>query len=101
MKKIRPQEGYQMDALSSSADILIGGGAAGVGKTFSLLLEPIRNLSVKNFGGVFFRRTSPQIRTEGGLWDSSQKIYSLLQEANPKETFLEWKFPNNVKIKFS
>ena len=33
---IRPQEGYQMKFLSSEADIVIGGGAAGVGKTFGL-----------------------------------------------------------------
>lgn len=101
MKRIRPQEGYQMMALSSSADIVIGGGAAGVGKTFSLLLEPIRNISVPNFGAVFFRRTSPQIRNEGGLWDASQKIYNRLSNANPKESVLEWHFPDNVKIKFS
>src|SRR5699024_3011847 len=101
MKRIRPQEGYQMMALSSSADIVIGGGAAGVGKTFSLLLEPIRNISVPNFGAVFFRRTSPQIRNEGGLWDASQKIYNSLSGANPKETLLEYHLHDNVKIKFS
>jgi hypothetical protein len=28
-KLIRPQEGYQVDFLSSTADIVIGGGAAG------------------------------------------------------------------------
>lgn len=30
IKTIRPQEGFQMDFLSSQADIVIGGGAAGV-----------------------------------------------------------------------
>ena len=98
---IAPQKGYQMMALSSSADILIGGGAAGVGKTFSLLLEPIRNIHVKDFGAVFFRRTSPQIKSQGGLWDASQKLYNLIDEANPKGSVLEWHFPNDVKIKFS
>lgn len=98
---IRPQEGYQMSALSSSADIVIGGGAAGVGKTFSLLLEPLRHKDLKNFGAVFFRRTSPQIRAEGGLWDSSKKLYSLLPEARAKESVLQWNFGENAKIKFS
>ena len=68
-----------MKALSSSADIVIGGGAAGAGKTFSLLLEPIRHIGVKGFGAVCFRRTSPMIRSEGGLWDASEKIYRLIQ----------------------
>lgn len=101
IKRIRPQEGYQIKALSSSADILIGGGAAGVGKTFVLLLDPIRDINTPNFGAVIFRRTSPQIRNEGGLWDASVKMYSNLSGAKPRETYLEWHMPNNVKIKFS
>lgn len=101
MRIIRPQDGYQMMALSSSADIVIGGGAAGVGKTFSLLLEPLRHKHVPNFGAVFFRRTSPQIRAEGGLWDSSQKLYSLVGDATPRESTLEWAFSKSAKIKFS
>jgi len=100
-KIIRPQRGYQLSALSSSADILIGGGAAGVGKTFSLLLEPLRNIHIKDFGAVIFRRTSPQIRAEGGLWDASSKLYSLIGNASPKESVLEWNFGGTSKIKFS
>ena len=100
-KTIRPQDGYQMLALSSPADILIGGGAAGVGKTFSLLLEPLRHINVKDFGGVIFRRTSPQIRAEGGLWDASSKLYSLLGNATPRESSLEWNFGGISKLKFS
>lgn len=98
---IRPQEGYQMKALSSPADIVVGGGAAGVGKTFSLLLEPLRNVGVKGFGAVCFRRTTPMIRTEGGLWDASQKLYRKVKGATPRETPLEWKFPSGAKIKFA
>jgi len=44
IKTVRPQDGYQMMALSSSADIVIGGGAAGAGKTFCLLLDPLRDI---------------------------------------------------------
>lgn len=90
-----------MEALSSSADILVGGGAAGVGKTFSLLLEPIRHKDVKDFGAVCFRRTTPMIRTEGGLWDSSQKLYRKVHGARAREQQLEWRFPSGAKIKFS
>lgn len=75
---IRPQEGYQEKVLSSSADIVISGAAAGVGKTFVLLLDPIPDLHVPNFGGVIFRRTTTQIKNEGGLWDTSMKIYPFI-----------------------
>lgn len=97
---IRPQEGFQLKFLSTKADIAIGGGAAGVGKTFSLLTEPLRHINVKDFGGVIFRRTSPQIRLEGGLWDTSMKMYNHVG-ARPKESSLEWIFPKGAKLKFS
>jgi len=98
-KIIRPQEGYQLDFASSPADICIGGGAAGVGKTFSLLLEPIRHKDVEGFGSVIFRRTNPQIRNEGGLWDTSIQLYSCL-DATPRQSSLEWMFGKS-KLKFS
>ncbi|WP_428067381.1 terminase large subunit domain-containing protein [Chryseobacterium gambrini] len=101
IKIIRPQEGYQMKALSSSADILIGGGAAGVGKTFSLLMEPIRHLSNEKFGAVCFRRTSPMIKGEGGLWDASQNLYKQIHRSEARESTLEWFFNSGAKLKFS
>ena len=88
-------------ALSSAADIVIGGGAAGVGKTFTLLLEPLRHKDVEGFGAVIFRRTYTQIRSEGGLWDASKKIYSLVAGAKPKESSYEWFFGKSSKLKFS
>lgn len=100
-KIISPQPGYQMMALSSPADIVIGGGAAGVGKTFTLLLEPLRHKDVKGFGTVIFRRTSPQIKAEGALWDTSMSIFSSIKGAEPKESSYEWFFGDKSKLKFS
>lgn len=96
---IRPQPGYQQIALSSDADIVIGGAAAFVGKTFALLLDPLRYISVKDFGGVIFRRTSVQIRNEGGLWDTSMQLYPIMK-AEPRESSLDWQFPSGAKISF-
>lgn len=97
---IEPQKGYQMMSLASPADIVIGGGAAGVGKTFSLLLEPIRHKDNPDFGGVIFRRTSPQIKAQGGLWDTSMSLYSLL-DATPKETNSSWTYSSGSRLKFN
>lgn len=86
--------------LSSSADIAIYGGAAGGGKTWALLFEPLRNVQNSRFGGVIFRRTSPQIRNKGGLWDGSRDLYPHLS-AQPRETLLDWTFPSGATIKFA
>ena len=94
---IRPQPGPQTTFLSSPADIAIYGGAAGGGKTWALLMEPLRHVSNSGFGAVFFRRTTVQIRNEGGLWDESNNLYPLLA-AGPKEHILTWDFPSGASV---
>lgn len=92
---VRPQPGPQAVFLSTPADIAIYGGAAGGGKTYGLLLEPLRHIKrVPGFGGVIFRRNATQIRNEGGMWDESEKLYPLHPlSAVPREATLEWTFP--------
>ena len=68
---IGPQDGPQTTFLTSPADIAIYGGISGGGKSYALLLEPLYHISkVQGFGAVAFRRTTPQLRGEGGLWDT-------------------------------
>jgi hypothetical protein len=100
MNRIEPQEGYQTDFLASPADIVIGGAGAGVGKTFSLLLESVRHTANPQFGATFFRRTFPQITSEGGLWDEAANIYPLIG-AKPNNSNYTWVFPSGAKIGFS
>lgn len=88
-----------MKFLSTPADIAIGGGAAGVGKTYSLLLENLRHKDVEGFGVVCFRRTSPQIKAEGALWDTSMSIYPHVG-GFARESVLEWDLGAS-KLKFS
>lgn len=97
---IRPQPGPQETFLGSSADIAIYGGAAGGGKTWALLMEPLRHIGNENFGAVFFRRTTVQVRNEGGLWDESEKLYPVIG-ATPKEHVLSWQFPSGATVSFA
>lgn len=97
---IRPQPGPQETFLGSGADIAIYGGAAGGGKTWALLMEPLRHIGNENFGAVFFRRTTVQVRNEGGLWDESEKLYPVIG-ATPKEHVLSWQFPSGATVSFS
>jgi len=102
-KVYAPQSGPQAQFLSSAADIVIYGGGAGGGKTWSLLFEPLRHIvgtpdypnGVPGFTAVIFRRVSPQIRNEGGLWDESATLYPDFG-GTPRETILEWRFHEDL-----
>lgn len=98
--EIKPQKGPQSQFLESQAEIAIYGGAAGGGKSYALLLDPLRHYSCPEFGGIIFRKTSVQVRIEGGLWDESMKIYPLLA-AQPREFRLQWNFPSGMSMGFS
>ena len=99
MEGIRPQPGAQERFLACPADIAIYGGAAGGGKSFGLLLEPLRHIANKEFGGVIFRRTSPQITNEGALWDEAGKLYPLVG-GDARVGSLEYHFPTKACISF-
>ena len=91
-KILKPQEGPQTKFLATSADIAIYGGRAGGGKTFGLLLTPLRYKNVKGFGYTIFRRNFNQIYSDGGLWDESTKMYSNIRGAVPKWSRGLWIF---------
>ncbi|MQX47103.1 phage terminase large subunit [Sinorhizobium medicae] len=97
---IRPQPGPQTAFLASPADIAIYGGSAGGGKTWALLMEPLRHIANPQFGAVFFRRSTVQVRNEGGLWDESEKLYPAIG-ASPKEHVLQWSFPSGASVSFA
>lgn len=84
--------------LSSPADICIGGGAAGGGKTYALLLEPIRHYKKKGFNSVMLRRSYPEITRAGGAWDEATLMYTALG-GEPNSGKLEFRFKNS-KVAF-
>lgn len=60
-------------------------------------MEPLRHIGNPGFGAVFFRRTTVQIRNEGGLWDESVTLYPLVGAA-PVEHKLVWKFSSGASV---
>lgn len=65
----------QEEFLSSPADIVIGGGGAGGGKTYALLTEPLRHVNRKGFNSVLFRRSYAEVTKAGGAWDVGKSLY--------------------------
>lgn len=99
--EIRPQKGAQERFLSCNADICIYGGAAGGGKTFALLLEPLHYINNGKFGAVIFRKNNNQIFAEGGLWDTACNIYPYCGGKAVKNPVSVWRFQSGMKVTFS
>lgn len=98
--EIRPQPGPQEAFLASQADIVVYGGSAGGGKTWALLVEPLRHFRNGKFGAVVFRRSYTEITAEGGLWDESTDLYRPFQAKEIKGD-LYWRFPSGARISFA
>lgn len=92
---LKPQEGPQTQFMATPASICIYGGAAGGGKSYGLLLSPLRYKNVPGFGCTIFRRNFNQIFAQGGLWDESMQIYRGVRGADPKFARGQWWFRDN------
>lgn len=101
MKTLAPQAGPQTKFLQTNADICIFGGSAGGGKTFALLLEPLRYINVPGFNGMIFRKNYTQVTAPGGLWETSLAMYSGIPGAKPlKSPKRHWIFGNKATLSF-
>lgn len=99
-KPITPQKGPQERFLSCRADIAILGGAAGGSKTFSLLMESLRNVHNPLYSAVIFRKTLADAKKAGSIWDTSFQIFPSLR-GTPRIGSLSWAFPSGASISFS
>ena len=95
----KPNNGPQEEFLSSSEEDVLYGGAAGGGKSFALLVDPLRYCHNPNHRGLLLRRTLDEL-TE--LIDKSRQLYT---KAFPKATFREskstWVFPSGATMWFT
>lgn len=100
MIEIRPQPGPQTAFLECDADVVFYGGSAGGGKTYALLINPLYHKDNSKFGCVTFRRTTKQVRSEGGLWDTAVDLYSSIgAKPNGSEMYFNW--PSGCKFSFA
>ena len=68
----KPNDGPQTDYLASSEREVLYGGAAGGGKSYATLADPLRSLNHKDFSGLLVRHTTEELRE---LIQKSQELY--------------------------
>ena len=78
MIEIKPNPGPQVKALQSTAKVVLLGGAKGGGKSFALRVAPCYYLGNPDYHAVIFRRSLPQVKKPGGMWDKSYQLYSAM-----------------------
>lgn len=98
---LRPQPGQQEAFLSTKADIAIYGGGTRGGKTWALLMEPLRHLRNKRVTTTFFRKSYPDITIPGGAWDECQLMYGPLRPTFRKQPALKVEFPGGSRLQFA
>ena len=62
---------YQTDEIKNIALV----GSAGAGKTFAIIISLVRYALEKNSTIAVFRRTSTQLRQNGGIWQETCHIF--------------------------
>jgi len=68
----KANDGPQTDFLSSSEREVLYGGAAGGGKSYAMLADPLHGLNNANFSGLLVRHTTEELRE---LIQKSQELY--------------------------
>ena len=95
----QPNEGPQTEFLSAGERDVLYGGAAGGGKSFALLADPLRFCHNPNHRGLLLRRTLDEL-TE--LIDKSRQLYTkAFPGAKFRESKSTWVFPSGATIWFT
>jgi hypothetical protein len=93
-----PNEGPQTEFLASPERDVLYGGAAGGGKSYAMLVDPLRFCHRSAHRALILRRSMPELRE---LIDKSRELYP---RAFPGCKFREvekiWNFPSGAKVEF-
>jgi predicted phage terminase large subunit-like protein len=95
----KPNPGPQTGFLAAAAYEVLYGGAAGGGKSESLLAAPLRWAHEPSFRAIVLRRTYPEL--ERSIIDRSRQLYPMIAPGatyNAQEK--SWRFPSGARIFF-
>ena len=93
-----PNEGPQTNFLASGEKDVLYGGAAGGGKSYAMIVDPLRYAHKKAHRALILRRSMPELRE---MIDKSRELYpQAFPGAKFKEVEKLWQFPSGAKVEF-
>ena len=93
-----PNEGPQTQFLAASEREVFYGGARGGGKSYAMLVDPLRYCHKQNHRALLLRRSMPELRD---MINHSQRLYGkAFPGAKWREQEKEWRFPSGARIEF-
>lgn len=94
----KPNIGPQTDFLAASEDLVFFGGARGGGKSYALIVDPMRYFHLPNFNGLLIRRTMQELRD---LINHSLRMYpKAFPGAKYHKQDKVWTFPSGAQFVF-
>ena len=94
----KPNEGPQTQFLASAEREVFYGGARGGGKSYAMLVDPLRYCHKQNHRALLIRKTMPELRD---MITHSQRLYGKAYPgARWREQEKEWRFPSGARIEF-
>lgn len=94
----RPNEGPQEDFLAAGETDVLYGGAAGGGKSYAMIIDPLRFAHRNAHRALIIRRSMPELRE---LIDKSRELYpKAFPGCKYREVEKLWTFPSGAKVEF-
>jgi len=94
----KANEGPQEDFLAAGETDVLYGGAAGGGKSYAMLVDPLRYAHRAAHRALIIRRSMPELRE---LIDKSRELYpKAFPGCKYREVEKLWNFPSGAKIEF-
>jgi len=93
-------EKQRLVLMDDNTDILLTGGGAGSGKSYTCLTKALKYINDPAARVMIVRRSYPVLKLSGGLVDESKGIYSNFGGVFGVQS-LTWRFPNGATIQFA